>query len=103
MTDKERMLQLLGLMQVSGNLESGEEQIFNQLSSGRILAIVFASDVSQNTRKKILDKCTYYNIPYFDLFTKAEISHSIGRSRSVCGIINEGFYHKFNELNRTEN
>lgn len=103
MTDKERMLQLLGLMQVSGNLESGEEQIFNQLSSGRILAIVFASDVSQNTRKKILDKCTYYNIPYFDLFTKAEISHAIGRSRSVCGIINEGFYHKFNELNRTEN
>ncbi len=35
-----------------------------------------ATDASENTRKKIKDKSSYYEVPCFELFSEAEITQS---------------------------
>ncbi|RYK45795.1 50S ribosomal protein L7, partial [Enterococcus faecium] len=52
----------------------------------------------ENTRKKIKDKSSYYEVPCFELFSEAEITQMIGKPRKVFGIMDAGFAKKTKEL-----
>jgi ribosomal protein L7Ae-like RNA K-turn-binding protein len=56
-------MSLLGLANRARKIISGEELAVKEIRSGRAKLILLAADASQNTTKKITDKCNFYNIP----------------------------------------
>lgn len=96
--DKEKVLNLLGLAMRAGKLVTGEELTVTDIRAKKAKFVFVASDASENTHKKITDKCSYYQVPVSDTFTQSQISHAIGRTRMVIGINDQGFATKFKEL-----
>ncbi len=98
MNNKRKALNLLGLAQRARKLESGSPTVLTSVRSKQATLVVIADDASQNTKKQFLDKCEYYNIPSYIIFTKEEISHAIGKERTVCAFTDDGFAQSFKKL-----
>ena len=98
MNNKRKALNLLGLAQRARKLESGSPTVLTSVRSKQATLVVSADDASQNTKKQFLDKCEYYNIPSYIIFTKEEISHAIGKERTVCAFTDDGFAQSFKKL-----
>ena len=98
MNPQQKALNLLGIATRAGKLTTGDSFSLNEIQSKRAKIVILASDASDNTRKKFLDKCLYYDIPIFTVFTKEEISRAVGKNRAVCAISDSGFSAKLQEL-----
>ena len=98
MNNKRKALNLLGLAQRARKLESGSPTVLTSVRSKQATLVVIADDASQNTKKQFLDKCEDYNIPSYIIFTKEEISHAIGKERTVCAFTDDGFAQSFKKL-----
>ena len=98
MNTKQQALNLLGMATRAGKLITGDSFSLSEIQSQRAKIVLLASDASDNTRKKFLDKCLYYNIPISSLFTTEEISQAIGKNRTVCVLSDPGFSAKLQEL-----
>lgn len=98
--NKEKSLNLLGLAMRAGKVVTGEELTIGDIRSNKAKYIFVAADASENTRKKIKDKCSYYKVPYNESFLHSELSHAIGKTRMIIGINDQGFANKFKELNK---
>ncbi|HOE77274.1 MAG TPA: ribosomal L7Ae/L30e/S12e/Gadd45 family protein [Bacilli bacterium] len=97
MTNKNRILQLLGLARRSGKLAMGTDAVIEQMSHLKL--IVLASDASPKTIDKIEKKAYFYGVPIIKIFTTPELSHAIGKTnQKMVGLIDEGFVKKINEL-----
>lgn len=98
MNPEEKALNLLGLAMRARKLISGESFALTEIQSQRAHFVILASDASDNTKKKFLDKCHYYGIPISSHFTKEQISRAIGKNRAVCAVSDKGFSAKLQEL-----
>lgn len=88
----DRILNNLGLCQRANGLLSGEEIVIAGIQNGSVQYIFLASDASENSKKKILDKAHYYQLEVNTQYTSVELSHAIGKeNRMVIGIISKGF------------
>lgn len=88
----ERILNNLGLCQRAGGLISGEEMVIEGIQAKKVYLVYLASDASLNTKKKIKDKASYYNVEVNESYTSEQLSHSIGKiNRMVLGVTNPGF------------
>ncbi|MDE7264426.1 MAG: ribosomal L7Ae/L30e/S12e/Gadd45 family protein [Anaeroplasmataceae bacterium] len=88
----DKILNNLGLCQRANGLLSGEDNVCTELASGKIKYIFLANDASENTKKRIRDKASFYHIELDESYTSLELSHSIGKeNRMVIGIVNQGF------------
>ena len=96
--DKEKVLNLLGLAMRAGKLVSGEELTLRDIRNSTTKFTFVALDASENTKKKIKDKCSYYQIPCDDSFSQSELSQAIGRTRMTIGVNDQGFAKKLGEL-----
>ncbi|MDD8048826.1 MAG: ribosomal L7Ae/L30e/S12e/Gadd45 family protein [Thomasclavelia sp.] len=91
------ILNLLGLCSRSGNIATGDILIKN-IRKRSVYFVIIASDASENTKKKISDKCKFYNINYIIEGTSFELSKAIGKeNRMAVGITNRGFTKKLKE------
>ena len=76
----------LGLMQRSGNITYGETLI-EEIRKNKVFVTLIASDIGETSKKKIVDKCTFYHIPYFIVLDKQSLSNSIGKGNvSAVGV-----------------
>lgn len=93
MTDmaKQKALNLLGMATRARMLISGEEQVVQAIQQNRVYVVICTEDCSQNTQKKIKNKCLHYGIPFIQQFDTMTLSQAIGKKRSICGISNQGF------------
>lgn len=98
MNNEQRFLNLLGIAMRAGKLISGEETTLNSVRSNKVNLVIVASDVSQNTEKKMRDKCGSYETPIIVAFNKMELSHAIGKSRAIIGVCDAGFSRKLSDL-----
>lgn len=98
MKTEQRILNLLGLAMRAGKLTAGEQQVLTDIRKGQAKLVFIAADASSNTKKKFLDKCRYYEVPIAIKFTKEELSHAIGKQRTICAVTDEGFSGRFQEL-----
>lgn len=96
--DNKKALRLLGLALSAGKLATGDDTTVRSIQNKQAKLVLIAKDASENTIKKIKDKCTYYQVPYVHEFTQAEITNALGRPRVVCAITDSGFAKKFREL-----
>ncbi|MEG0256037.1 MAG: YlxQ-related RNA-binding protein [Vagococcus sp.] len=98
MTNQDKFLNLLGLATKAGKLVSGDDTTVNAVRKQNVSLVIVATDASEATIKKMRDKCSYYNTAIIVAFTKAELSHAIGKSRAIIGVCDRGFSRKMREL-----
>ena len=98
MNNKIKALNLLGLAQRARKLESGSPTVLTSIRSKQARLVIIADDASLNTKKQFLDKCDYYKVPSYILFTKEELSQALGKERTVCAFTDNGFAQSFKKL-----
>ena len=98
MNNKIKALNLLGLAQRARKLESGSPTVLTSIRSKQARLVIIAEDASPNTKKQFLDKCDFYKIPSYVLFSKDEITQAIGKERTVCAFTDNGFAQSFKKL-----
>lgn len=97
--DKEKILTLIGFAYKSRNLVSGEGITLEYIKSNKVKIVFIANDASENTRKRISDKCKFRSIELIDIFTRFEIGKAIGKDeRVVLGITDENFANSIKKL-----
>lgn len=82
---------LLGLAMRGRKLATGESAL-KSIQSGKAHLVLIASDASDNTKKKYIDKCTYYQVDYYITGTSEELSNSVGKvNRMAIVVLDAGF------------
>ena len=84
---------LLGLAKRSGNVISGDGLI-KSIQSGKAKLVIISEECGENLRKKLVDKCTYYKIPYvyMEEFALNQLLGSM--NRKAIAIKEQGFAQK---------
>ena len=93
---QKKLLSLVGFAKKAGKLAVGCELTLSAVRSGRRAPklILLSSDCSENTKKRIQNTCTYYNVPYaFIDATGDALGKIAGKETSVAvvGILDPGF------------
>lgn len=91
-----RLLGVIGLCARAGALVYGTDRVCTALRNpprgGEIRLVIEAEGCSQNTHKKITDKCNFYNIEHRMLpVSSAELGAAVGKTGelAVAGITDE--------------
>lgn len=83
---------LVGLAKRAGKVVCGEEAVKEGIRSGKLKLVIIAEDVSNNTRKSIINSCKHYGVTYYFAGTKEELGHAVGNNfNAVLAISDEGF------------
>lgn len=89
-TDEKRLLSALGLCARARKMIFGVPMICDAMKHGGESSpkIVFeASDTSENTHKRICDKCTYYKVRLVKLRADASaLASAVGKSSSIAAV-----------------
>ena len=88
MSGEDRLLGAIGLCKRAGKLICGVPLICTELRKSRaIQAVLAASDVSDNTRKKLNDKCHFYSVPLVFLpCTAEELASAVGKDAPIGAV-----------------
>ena len=65
-------------MQRSGNISYGETLI-EEIRKNKVFVVIISNDIGDTSKKKIVDKCIYYKIPYFIVLDKQSLSNAVGK------------------------
>lgn len=91
----ERIVRLLGLAAKAGKLVYGTDMVCEGLrAKKRILLVVESGDSSENTHKKISDKCSYYGVKHIRLSTDTEgLGAALGKRGGLAavGVVDASF------------
>ena len=82
----DRVLGLLGLAVRAGRVVFGTPMVCDAMRAGKNLYLVLeACDTSENTHKRITDRCSYYNVRHerADVTTEA-LAHALGKSGDLA-------------------
>ena len=80
-----KALNTLGLCACARKISYGET-LLKDIKNKKVYFVVVASDASDNSKKKIIDKCNYYNCKYAVCLDKDSITKSIGRVDLVSAV-----------------
>jgi ribosomal protein L7Ae-like RNA K-turn-binding protein len=95
----ERWASLLGLANRAGKVISGEELTVKEIRSGKAKLVLLAEDASENTAKKITDKCSSYGVPLRKVSDRYTLGYAIGKdARVVVAVMDEGFANKLRTM-----
>ena len=84
--------QFLGLAAKARKIVTGEELVVKAVTSKQVSLVILAVDASDNTKKKLMDKCKSYDIPFRLYADRYRLGHCIGKEqRVVIGIKDPGF------------
>jgi ribosomal protein L7Ae-like RNA K-turn-binding protein len=88
----EKWLSIIGLAYRARKIISGEELVIKDVRNKNAKLVLLAEDGSQNTKKKVMDKCTFYNVPFRIVSDRQRLGKAIGKSeRVVVGVNDQGF------------
>ena len=91
----EKLVGLLGLAARAGKLVYGTPMVCDALKDGKKVYYVFkASGTSENTAKRISDRCAYYRVQLIDLeLNTVELAQRLGKSSELAAValIDAGF------------
>jgi ribosomal protein L7Ae-like RNA K-turn-binding protein len=86
------MIKNLGLAYRAKKITLGADETIKAISKNKIVLVLLASDASENTIKKITDKCYFYKVELSQSFNSIELSSALGKNNiKVIGIKDEGF------------
>ncbi len=90
-----KQLNMLGLALRAGQLIHGDEQVEAGVKNNQARVVVLASDASEATIQRYQELCQRYNIPLNLTYERYQISHAVGKARSVVAVTNQGMAKKF--------
>ena len=89
-TREDKLLSALGLCARARKLVTGTPMICDALRAGGkspVLAVVEASDTSENTHGKLTAKCTYYRVPHYRIPVDTQrLAHAVGKTGAVAAV-----------------
>ncbi len=92
-------LSLLGLAARARKVVSGEELVIKDVRNQTVALVLLSEDASENTKKKILDKCGHYRVSVRTASDRETLGRAIGKTeRVVIGIKDAGFAKKLTAL-----
>ncbi|GAA0461578.1 YlxQ family RNA-binding protein [Alkalibacillus silvisoli] len=93
-------LNLLGLAFRARKLTLGEEAIVESVRTNEAKLVLLSKDASNNTVKKLTDKCKSFNVSYYIVDDDRQtLSKAIGKQGRVAVAVNdEGFANKLKQL-----
>lgn len=98
-----KALSLVGLAMRAGKIVSGEERVILAIRKQQLRLVILSTDSSANTMKKVIDKCTYYQMPYLLAPSRDELGRAIGKEqRVVVGVTDAGFATKIIEESKKD-
>lgn len=80
-----KVLSTLGLCACARKISYGET-LLKEIKSKKVYYVVVASDASDNSKKRIVDKCNFYKCEYIIILDKESISKAIGRLDLVSAV-----------------
>lgn len=88
MRDPERTLGALGLCARARKLIFGTPQVCEALKGReKPYLVLMPSDNSDNTAKRLRDRCAFYGIPLVELEVDADrLSHAVGKSGRIAAV-----------------
>jgi ribosomal protein L7Ae-like RNA K-turn-binding protein len=90
---------LLGLAVRAGKVISGEEMVVKSIQKQNAKIVLLSKDASENTKKKVTDKCLYYNIDLVWIDDRLVLGKAIGKEQRVVVAVNDqGFSKRLKEL-----
>lgn len=96
---KNNYLNIIGLAYRARKCSTGEETIIKDVREKRAKLILIASDSSDRTKKKLMDKCKSFHIPYIEVEDRVTLGNAIGKSdRVAVAILDGGFAKKIQSL-----
>lgn len=88
----QRLRQRLGLCQRAGRLASGEEAVLKALKNGTARLVLVSEDASENTRKRLEDKCLSSNVTLLRIGDRKLLGQAIGKGERVAiAVLDAGF------------
>lgn len=92
-------LNILGLANAARKIVTGETLI-KKIRAKKVSLVLIAENASENTKKKITDKCHYYDIPFYIMDEDSDVlGNAIGKENRVAiGIADRGFAKKLIEI-----
>ena len=83
---------MLGLCVRAGRAAFGSEECVRLARIGKLDLVIVAEDASENTKKRMRDKCTSFGVPQIYFGTVSSLAHATGKGKvSVIGIRDKGF------------
>lgn len=90
--DSQKILSLIGLATKAGKTVSGEFSTEKAVKSGKGYLVILASDVSDNTRKKFNNMCSFYEVPIYEVGDKESLGKAMGKEfRASLSVTDPGF------------
>lgn len=82
-------LKALGLCRAAGKTVCGTDLVCRALHKvGTVFCVVLASDASQNTVKRLTDKCSYYGVSLYQMpATMAELADAVGKRGAQTAVV----------------
>ena len=88
---KNKALSMLSIAAKAGKVVSGGFMTERALQDNSACLVIIADDASDNTKKKFINKCKYYNVSYFVFESSDVLGKSIGKQeRTTLAITDEG-------------
>ncbi len=82
---KDKFLFMLGLCRRAGKLIMGTDLVTKSLPSKKTYLVIYTEDASDNTKKRVTDKCSFYEVEcQMAKYSSLVVSDAIGKSGSVC-------------------
>jgi ribosomal protein L7Ae-like RNA K-turn-binding protein len=92
--NEKKFLQMLGLCRRAAGVIIGTPLVTKALPSGKVMIVFYSDAASENTKKRISDKCSYYNVKIVKIDTPPDkLGHMLGKTGDVCviGVTDERF------------
>lgn len=80
-----KVLNTLGICACARKISYGET-LLKDIKNKKVYFVVVATDASDNSKKKIIDKCKYYKCEYEICVEKSSLTKSIGRVDLVSAV-----------------
>ena|SRR5699024_2468316 len=96
---KNNYLNILGLAYRARKCSTGEDTIIQDIQKNRAKLVLVANDISDVTKKRMVDKCNTFHVPYVEVDNRVTLGHAIGKSERVAiAILDDGFAKKMTSL-----
>ena len=82
---------MLSIAAKAGKIASGGFLTEKAIQEGSAQLVIISESASNNTRKKFMDKCQFYHIPYYIIFDSQLLGNQIGKQeRTVLAVTDQG-------------
>ena len=86
-----RDLNIVSLAYKARKIKLSADIVCEFLQKQQIKLVILACDASENTKKKIKDKTSFYSVDLLETLTSEQITKTIGKNCKVLGVTDEGF------------